>query len=62
MNRKPVSRLELAGYLICPSLFVMLTLMVVEAGLAATTTWLVINAGKQGRQRPVPAHATWSGF
>jgi ABC-type bacteriocin/lantibiotic exporter with double-glycine peptidase domain len=47
MNRKPVSRLELAGFLICPSLFVMLILMVVEAGLAATTTWLVINAGRK---------------
>src|SRR6185437_10178309 len=47
MNRKPVSRLELASFLICPSLFVMLTLMVVEASLAATTTWLVIQAGKK---------------
>jgi ABC-type bacteriocin/lantibiotic exporter with double-glycine peptidase domain len=39
------SRLRLASYLLCPSLFVMIALMVVEAMLAAATTWLVINAG-----------------
>jgi ABC-type bacteriocin/lantibiotic exporter with double-glycine peptidase domain len=47
MNRKPVTRFELASFLLCPSLFVMLTLMVIEAMLAATTTWLVINAGRK---------------
>src|SRR6201981_810755 len=47
MKRQQISRLELAGYLLSPSRFVMVTLMVVEAGLAATTTWLVINAGKK---------------
>src|ERR1700746_1734771 len=47
MKRQQISRLELAGYLLSPSLFVMVTLMVVEAMLAAATTWLVINAGRK---------------
>ncbi len=47
MKRRPISRFELASYLLSPSLFVMVTLMVVEAMLAAATTWLVINAGRR---------------
>jgi hypothetical protein len=47
MKRQQISRYELAGYLLSPSLFVMVTLMVVEAMLAAATTWLVINAGRK---------------
>ncbi|MGB6730249.1 MAG: ABC transporter ATP-binding protein [Xanthobacteraceae bacterium] len=47
MTRRPITRLELAGYLLSPSLFVMVVLMVVEAMLAAATTWLVINAGRR---------------
>ena len=47
MKKNQISRFELAGYLISPSLFVMITLMVVEAMLAAATTWLVINAGRK---------------
>src|SRR5271167_3746839 len=47
MRRQEILRLELAGYLLCPSLFVMIALMVVEAMLAAATTWLVINAGRK---------------
>src|SRR5436309_1063099 len=47
MKRQPISRLELASYLLSPALFVMVTLMVVEAILAAATTWLVINAGRK---------------
>jgi ABC-type multidrug transport system fused ATPase/permease subunit len=47
MTQKPISRLELTRYLLSPSLFVMLVLMVVEATLTATTTWLVINAGRK---------------
>jgi len=39
--------LRAGGYLICPPLFVMVVLMVVEAMLTATTTWLVINAGRK---------------
>jgi hypothetical protein len=42
-----ISRVELARYLVSPSLFVMLALMVAEAMLAAATTWLVINAGRR---------------
>jgi hypothetical protein len=47
MKQNEISRIELARYLICPSLFVMLILMIAEAMLAATTTWLVINAGRK---------------
>src|SRR6185312_15456252 len=47
MQQKEISRIELARYLICPALFVMLILMIAEAMLAATTTWLVINAGRK---------------
>jgi hypothetical protein len=47
MERRQISRFELASYLLSPSLFVMVTLMVVEAMLAAATTWLVINAGRK---------------
>ena len=42
-----ISRVELAGYLLSPPLFVMVVLMVAEAMLAAATTWLVINAGRK---------------
>src|SRR5271163_230735 len=45
MTQKQFSRVKLASYLLCPSLYVMIVLMVVEAMLAAATTWLVINAG-----------------
>ena len=47
MNKKQISRYELARYLVCPALFVMLILMIAEAMLAAGTTWLVINAGQK---------------
>src|SRR6202158_191733 len=47
MAGKQISRFELAGYLLSPALFVMITLMVVEAMLAAATTWFVINAGQK---------------
>jgi hypothetical protein len=47
MKQKQISRVELAGYLLSPPLFVMLALMVAEAMLAAATTWLVINAGRK---------------
>src|ERR1700723_3596255 len=47
MAAKRISRYELARYLVCPSLFVMIVLMVAEAMLAAATTWLVINAGRR---------------
>ncbi len=44
---KPISRLELARFLLSPALFVMVVLMVAEAMLAAATTWFVINAGRR---------------
>jgi hypothetical protein len=44
---KPISRLELAKFLLSPALFVMVVLMVAEAMLAAATTWFVINAGRR---------------
>jgi hypothetical protein len=47
MPRQQISRYDLARYLLSPSLFVMVALMVVEAMLAAATTWLVINAGRK---------------
>jgi hypothetical protein len=47
MTTKQISRLELASYLLSPSLAVMIVLMLAEAMLAATTTWLVINAGRK---------------
>ena len=47
MAGKQISRLELAKFLLSPSLFVMIVLMVVEAMLAAATTWFVINAGQK---------------
>jgi hypothetical protein len=47
MKQKAISRIELASYLLCPSLFVMIALMVAEAMLTAATTWLVINAGRK---------------
>src|SRR6202046_3410871 len=47
MTRLRISRFDLARYLLSPSLFVMVTFMVVEARLAAATTWLVINAGRR---------------
>src|SRR3984957_17341118 len=47
MAAKQISRWELASFLISPSLFVMILLMVVEAMLAAATTWFVINAGQK---------------
>ncbi len=47
MQQRQISRYELARYLLSPSLFVMVAMMVVEAMLAAATTWLVINAGRK---------------
>src|SRR6476659_8819678 len=47
MKQRQISRVELASYLLSPSLFVMLALMTVEAMLAAGTTWLVIYAGRK---------------
>ena len=47
MPQPQISRLQLVRYLVSPALMVMIVLMVVEAMLAAATTWLVINAGRR---------------
>jgi hypothetical protein len=47
MKQKQITRVELASYLISPSFFVMIFLMMVEAILTAATTALVINAGRK---------------
>src|ERR1700693_1465218 len=47
MTSRQISRYELASFLLSPSLFVMIVLMVVEAMLAAATTVFVINAGRR---------------
>jgi ABC-type multidrug transport system fused ATPase/permease subunit len=46
MTRPPITRLEFLRNLLCPPLYIMVTLMVTEALLAAATTWLVIRAGR----------------
>ena len=49
MKKNQISRFELAGYLISPSLFVMITLMVVEAMLAAADGLARDQCRTQGR-------------
>ena len=44
--RPPITRLEFVQYLLCQPLYIMITLMVTEALLAALTTWLMIRAGR----------------
>src|SRR5260370_14692402 len=44
--RPPITRLQLVQYLLCQPLYIMITLMVTEALLAALTTWLMIRAGR----------------
>jgi ABC-type multidrug transport system fused ATPase/permease subunit len=44
--RVPFTRLEFVRFFMCGPLYVTLTLLVVEALLSATTTWLVIKAGR----------------
>ena len=47
MIRPPLTRLQLAQYLVCPSLYVALLLIVAEALLSAATTYLVIKVGHE---------------
>jgi hypothetical protein len=47
MKDKQITRVQLASYLLSPSLLVMVVLMIAEAMLAAATTWLVINAARK---------------
>jgi hypothetical protein len=42
----PLTRLQLARYLICAPLYVALLLLVAEALLSATTTYLVIKVAR----------------
>src|SRR5260370_20312899 len=44
--RPPITRLQFVQYLLCRPLYIMITLMVPEALLAALTTWLMIRAGR----------------
>jgi hypothetical protein len=44
--RPPITRLQFVQYLLCQPLYIMMTLMVTEALLAALTTWLMIRAGR----------------
>src|SRR5258708_19357740 len=44
--RPPITRLQFVQYLLCRPLYIMITLMVTEALLAALTTWLMIRAGR----------------
>jgi ABC-type multidrug transport system fused ATPase/permease subunit len=46
MTRQPITRLQFVSQLLCPSLYIMVVLMVTEALLAAATTYLVIQAGR----------------
>jgi ABC-type multidrug transport system fused ATPase/permease subunit len=46
MTRQPITRIEFVSQLLCPSLYIMVVLMVAEALLAAATTYLVIKAGR----------------
>jgi hypothetical protein len=46
MTRPPITRLQFLRYLLCPPLYAMLFLMVSEALLSASTTYLVIRAGR----------------
>jgi ABC-type bacteriocin/lantibiotic exporter with double-glycine peptidase domain len=46
MNRGIITRWHLARYLLGAPFYMMLALITIEAALAACTTWLVINAGR----------------
>jgi len=46
MNRQSISRVEFLKFFLCPPLYIMMTIMVMEAVLTATTTWFVIRAGR----------------
>ena len=46
MTRTPPTRMELAKFLLCRPMYIMLVLLVIAAALSASTTWLVIKAGR----------------
>lgn len=45
-TRKPYKNIDFVRFLMCPPFYMMLFLLVVEAALAASTTWLIIKAGR----------------
>lgn len=45
-SRKPYKNIDFVRFLMCPPFYVMLLLLVVEAALSASTTWLIIKAGR----------------
>ena len=44
--RKPYKNIDFVRFLMCPPFYVMLLLLIVEAALSASTTWLIIKAGR----------------
>ena len=44
--RKAYKNIDFARFLMCPPFYVMLFLLLVEAALSASTTWLIIKAGQ----------------
>jgi ABC-type bacteriocin/lantibiotic exporter with double-glycine peptidase domain len=50
MNQQPFRPIVLARFLLCLPFFIMLFLMLIEAALHATTTYLVIQAGRDVAQ------------
>src|SRR5688572_7350666 len=46
MTRTPVRPIELARLMLCKPFYIMLILMFIEASLGATTTYLVIETGR----------------
>jgi hypothetical protein len=44
--RKVYKNIDFARFLMCPPFYVMLFLLLVEAALSASTTWLIIKAGQ----------------
>ena len=46
MTKPPLTRLQLARFLICPQLYVALLLLILEALLSAATTYFVIKVGR----------------
>jgi ABC-type multidrug transport system fused ATPase/permease subunit len=45
-RRAPITRLKFISYFKCPSLYIMIALMLAEALLGALTTWLIIKVGR----------------
>jgi ABC-type bacteriocin/lantibiotic exporter with double-glycine peptidase domain len=60
MSAEPLRPIQLARFLLCVPFFIMLVLMVIEAALSATTTYLVIQTGRDvARGQFVVADLLW---